>query len=180
MDWKIKICLQSQSWLGSCYNVVCLFFFLILTLALENLLTDWAGLVRWHLNFGAPVSGGQWWTPRELEAHAKESKEDLGQQWINLVEGQGKGKMRFVYVFRAMWKSREAKVILIGTFTLTRDSLHLRQERMGLRKAVLSDYLGMNWWKRRKMNVSCFRPLLGTGGGLEMSRLFSLLWLLLE
>ena len=53
-----------------------------------------------------------------------------------------------VYVFRAMLKSRKAKVILIGAFslwTLTRDSLHLRHERMGLRKAVLSDYLGTIW-----------------------------------
>ena len=39
---------------------------------------------------------------------------DVSQQWIYLVEGQDNGKMCFVYVFRAMWKSREAKVILIG------------------------------------------------------------------
>ena len=31
------------------------FFFLILTPALENLLTDCADLVRWRLNVGAPV-----------------------------------------------------------------------------------------------------------------------------
>ena len=36
-----------------------------------------------------------------------ESKKDLGQRWINLIEGQGKGKMCFVYMFRAMLKSRD-------------------------------------------------------------------------
>jgi hypothetical protein len=73
-----------------------------------------------------------------------------------------------------MLESREIKVILIGAFslwTLTRDSLYLRHEKMGLRKAVLSNYLGMLWQKR--MNLSCFRALLGTGGGWGMSCLLS-------
>ena len=124
---------------------------------------DWVGLDRWCPNVRAPVSWLQWWTPWGSEACAKESKEDLGQWWINLIEEQGKRKLCFLYVFRAMLKSREGKVILIGAFslwTLTRASLHLRHERMGLRKAVLSDYLGTIWWKRRKMNISCFRALL--------------------
>ena len=38
---------------------------------------------------------------------------DLGQWCINLVKGQSKGKMCFVYVFRAMLKSREAKVLFV-------------------------------------------------------------------
>jgi hypothetical protein len=41
--------------------------------------------------------------------------------------------------------------------------------RMDLRKAVLPNYPGMLRLKRRKMHVSCFRALLGTGGGWEMS-----------
>jgi hypothetical protein len=101
---------------------------------------------------------------------------ELGQWWINLVERQGNGKMCFVYVIRAMLKSREAKVILIGAFslwTLTSGRLHPRHERMGLRKAVLSDYLGMLWWKKRKMNISCFKTPLGTGGSWETSCLLS-------
>ena len=100
----------------------------------------------------------------------------MGQQRINLVEGQGNGQMCFVYVFRAMLKSREAKVILIGAFslwTLNRDKLNLSHKRMGLRKAVLSNYLGVPLQKRRKMNVSCFRALLGTRQVQEMSCLLS-------
>ena len=53
---------------------------------------------------------------------------------INLVDGQGEGKVCFVYVFRVMLKVREVKVILIGAFslwTLPRDGLHPRRERMG-------------------------------------------------
>jgi hypothetical protein len=72
----------------------------------------------------------------------------------------------------AFW-IKEAKVILIHAFSLwtrTRGSLHLR---IGLRKTILSDYLGMLWQKRRKMNVNCFRPLLGTRGGQETSCLLS-------
>ena len=50
---------KPQNWLGSCYNVVCLFFFLILTPELENLLTDWVGLVkkgRWERWRGWEIS----------------------------------------------------------------------------------------------------------------------------
>jgi hypothetical protein len=51
--------------------------------------------------------------------------------------------MCFVYVFRAMLKSRKVKVNVIGVFslwTLTRDSLQLRHKRMGLRNTVLNGY----------------------------------------
>ena len=59
---------------------------------------------------------------------------NFGPAVINFIEGQGEGKVCFVYVFRVMLKVREAKVILIGAFslwTLPRDSLHPRHERMG-------------------------------------------------
>ena len=52
---------------------------------------------------------------------------------INLVEGQGEGKVCFVYVFRVMLKVREVKVIFIGAFslwTLPRNSLCPIHERM--------------------------------------------------